>query len=229
MSNIEKFYAAFHKERMGVHCYPNEVFVRTMLGSYPGLRLEHNYEGANILDLGCGDGRNLPLLHNVKAKVFGVEITQEICDAVQRRMAGFGIDVTMRCGCNAHIPFDDGLFDYIIASSSLYYVDEGETFEDTLCEVNRVLKKGGCLIATLPHPTSFIFQEAVDTGNTHYKIVNDPHGLRNGNILKLFETREQIMAEFSQYFSDIALGETHDDYFGYEIGLWIFVGKKHAS
>jgi cyclopropane fatty-acyl-phospholipid synthase-like methyltransferase len=82
-----------------------------MLGSYPALTLVHQYEGANILDLGCGDGRNLILLHNLKANVYGLEITLEIYQGVMRRLKDlFGITTDIRVGRNTSIPFEDHFF-----------------------------------------------------------------------------------------------------------------------
>jgi ubiquinone/menaquinone biosynthesis C-methylase UbiE len=50
--------------------------------------------------------------------------------------------------CNAESAIqDDNYFDYILASNSLYFVDKDDMFDQTLSEVNRVLKKDGYLIS----------------------------------------------------------------------------------
>ncbi|MDR2406934.1 MAG: class I SAM-dependent methyltransferase, partial [Bacteroidales bacterium] len=165
-ANIDKNFTEFHKERMGIHCYPRECIIRAMLGAYPELKLAHNYKNANVLDMSCGDGRNLVLLHNLDMRLHATEITKEICDATKERMNNFNIEVDIRVGRNSKIPFDDNYFDYIVASSSIYYLDENDMFDRTLSEVNRVLKKDGYLICTLAHPDSTLFNgaEKLDMG-----------------------------------------------------------------
>ncbi|MDR1310627.1 MAG: class I SAM-dependent methyltransferase [Burkholderiaceae bacterium] len=226
MSDIDAHYTAFHQKRLGVHCYPSEFLVRTLLGQYPALKLAHRYENAHMLDWGCGDGRNLLLLHNLKARVFGMEVTQSLCDDVTRRMAGMAVSADIRVGRNSRTPFDDHFFDYVIASNSLYYVDAEEHFSMTLRELNRVIRKGGYLIATFPHPNTFILAGAKEREDSHFEITNDLHGLRNGSLFKVFKTKEQLIQEFSPDFTDIAIGETHDNYYGYQVSCWLFVGKK---
>ncbi|MDR0677608.1 MAG: hypothetical protein LBF57_02970 [Holosporaceae bacterium] len=43
MRNIDGLYTKYHLVRMGIHCYPTEFLIRTMLGSYPKLKMAHNY------------------------------------------------------------------------------------------------------------------------------------------------------------------------------------------
>ena len=226
MANIEKYYTQFHLRRMGIHCYPNEFLVRTMLGKYPRLKLKHDYKDKRILDLGCGDGRNMVLLHNLKMKIFGVEITKEICDAVGRRMKRFGIDADIRVGRNANVPFEDDYFDYILAAASLYYIDKGIPFNSTMCEISRVLRSKGILIATLAHPKTFILKGARELGDGLLEITNDPFKLRNGNVFKVFKSKENIIREFSPSFKNISIGTTIDDYYGLKQDLWLLVAQK---
>lgn len=226
MSNIDKFYTDFHLKRMGEHCYPTEFLIRTMLGKYPNLKLEQNYENKNVLDLGCGDGRNMILLKNLGLNIYATEITPEICTSVTKRMKKFGIDADIRVGRNSNIPFEDDFFDYIVASASIYYVDKNESFKDNLKESLRVLKKGGYLIAILAHPESFILKDAKELKDSHFEITKDPFKLRNGDIFKVHKTKRDIIEEFSPHFEEISLGHTFDDYYGLNQMLWLMVGKK---
>lgn len=53
MANIEQYYTDFHLKRLGKHLYPSEFLVRTMLGTYPQLKLEnHDYQSKNVCDWG---------------------------------------------------------------------------------------------------------------------------------------------------------------------------------
>lgn len=226
MENINKLYSEFHNKRLGIHCYPNEFLVRTMLGQYPDLKLSHEYKGKDVLDWACGDGRNLILLHNLGMKLQAFEITDEICDGVRERMNRFGINVEIRKGRNNRVPYEAEMFDYVVASSSLYYVDHNTSFKDNYKELVRVMRNGGYLIATLAHPKTFILKDAIALEDGHYQITDDPYGLRNGDIFKVFHTKQEIIDTFSENFEDICIGMQDEDYYGMHIQLWLVVMRK---
>src|SRR5438552_5669708 len=106
-SDIAGAYAAFYRARNPDHVYPVEFVVRALLGNYPRLNTQNiAYSGKRVLDLGFGDGRNMPLLHNLGMQVHGMEISQDICELTAARMARLGINVSVRVGRNCRIPFD---------------------------------------------------------------------------------------------------------------------------
>lgn len=118
------------------------------------------------------------------------------------------------------------MFDYIVASSSLYYVDHNTSFNDNYKELVRVMRNGGYLIATLAHPETFILKDAIPLEDGHYQITDDPYGLRNGDILKVFHTKQEIIDTFSEDFENICIGMQDEDYYGMHIQLWLVVMRK---
>src|SRR5690242_11498497 len=109
MENVQESYSAFHKARQSAHLYPTEWVIRTLLGKYPRLDLDKSrYPGARLLDLGFGDGRNMPLLRNCGFDIHGVEISDEIVALGAAKLEALGIAATLRKGTNAAIPFPDG-------------------------------------------------------------------------------------------------------------------------
>ena len=137
--DLETHYAEFYRSRDPEHVYPVEFVVRAFLGRYPRLPAAgRSYAGQRVLDLGCGDGRNMPLLADLGLEVHGVEIAEEICARTVARLARLGVTVDARVGRNHALPFEDRFFDHVLACHSCYYVDEGTRFDDNVREIARV-------------------------------------------------------------------------------------------
>ena len=144
---ISRKYDNFYRERNPDYVYPVEFVVRALLGNYPRHKTDKaSYPGKHVLDLGCGDGRNMPLLHNLGMRVSGTEISQEICDLTQARMKRLGVDADLQVGRNHSLPFGDGSFDIVLACHACYYIDPETRFGDNVREIARVLKPGGQFI-----------------------------------------------------------------------------------
>lgn len=226
---INKLYSDFHAQRLGEHCYPNEFLVRTMLGKYPDLQLSHDYSGKKVLDWACGDGRNIQLLYNCGLNISAFEITEEICAGVRERMQRlYGIPIDIKVGRNNKVPFSDNSFDYIVASSSIYYVDHDSNFNENYRELCRVVKQGGHVVMTLSRMENFILKDCVKWQDKegHYQITNDPYGLRNGDIFRVWQDEKEIIETFSEDFENISIGKMTEDYYGMHIALWMVVMRK---
>lgn len=222
--NLRETYNAFYKKRDPIHVYPVEFVVRAFLGSYPRLQNAGvKYSGLDILDLGFGDGRNVPLLANLGFEVFGVEISPEICEFAVERLKKGGFELQAKVGRNSLIPFQDGRFDHVLACHACYYVDPGESFEDNIAEISRVLKEGGRFTFSVPMTTSYIFEGAVDLGGGHMEIRQDPYGVRNGYVLKSFASRDEIVEALEGKFHNFRIGNCKNDFWGIEEHVWTVV------
>lgn len=221
-------YTKLHRQRMGVHLYPTEFLVRTMLGNYPELKMNRQYDGATLLDLGFGDGRNMPLFRNLGVNIYGVEPDPEVCALVNERVTREGIVCDLRVGHNASIPFADRFFDFVVASHSIYYVRDGETFTQNLHETARVMKERGWLVASLPDPENSVLVDSELLGAGHRRITKDPFGLRDGTTFWVGETTEQIAETFGEWFETFSFARFHDDWFGLRVTGWVVVCQKRV-
>lgn len=226
-SKIDDSYGAFYQRRNPEHVYPVEFVVRAFLGNYPGHKTDKSsYPGKRVLDIGFGDGRNMPLLNNLGMQVSGSEISQEICDLTQARMKTLGIEADLKVGRNQSLPWPDGLFDTVLACHACYYIDPGTHFSDNLREIARVLKPGGSFVFSAPIGTSYILRGAKDLGDGHMEIADDPYGVRNGYVLKKFDTEAEIRDTVAPAFTDFEIGSCRNDFWGIEEHVWIVVCRK---
>ncbi len=229
-SELAQSYNAFYRSRDPQYVYPVEFVVRAFLGRYPRLAppLE-SYDGQRVLDLGFGDGRNMPLLVNLGMEVHGVEITEEICARSVARLARLGVAVQVRVGRNHAIPFDDSFFHHVLACHSCYYVDPQTRFEDNIREIARVMRPHGRFVFSAPIGTSYILRDARDLGDGHMQITADPYGVRNGCVLKTFDAEADIERSLAPLFEDLSIGSCRNDFWGIEEHVWIVVCRRSAK
>jgi SAM-dependent methyltransferase len=224
---IERDYGAFYSRKNPEKVYPVEFVVRTLLGTYPGLKIDRTtYAGSGILDLGFGDGRNMPLLNDLGFKIYGVEISDDICRLTKDRMERLGVPVTVKTGSNSHIPFDDRTFDFVLSCHACYYVSPGETFDDNLREIARVLRPGGRFIFSLVKRDSYVLNDATPLPDGHFRVTHDPYDVRNGTVLRAFASREEVAGTLGSTFDELALGLCENDFYGIYEKVWIGTGLR---
>lgn len=222
--DIASLYSERYKRQSTAHLYPVEFVVRAFLGTYPRLTMDRGgYRGSRILDLGYGDGRNMPLLQNLGFKIFGVEIHENISRSTQDHLRTLGVEATLAVGTNSSIPFLDGFFHYALACHAFYYVREGERFVDNLREIHRVMAPGGKFILSLPMTDGYLLQGAESLDDGHVRIVQDPCGLRAGTVFRVFANPGEIEQAFEPWFRDFQIGFTDDEYWGLRQRMWIVV------
>lgn len=219
-------YSEYYRKQ-AIKVYPSEFVIRAFLGNYPKHHFDRaGFVGRRVLDLGFGDGRNLPLLADLGMEVHGVEVTQEICDLVTQRMANAGIRIEARVGRNCALPYPDAHFDFVLASSACYYMDPGRTYDENVREIARILKPDGWFVHSLPMPTTFIMEAAKDLGAGHMEITQDPYGVRVGAILKKFDDPAEIESYLAPQFCNIRIGSCRDDFWGSKVHLWLVAAQR---
>ncbi|MFI5732916.1 class I SAM-dependent methyltransferase [Kribbella sp. NPDC051587] len=108
-------------------------------------------DGHRVLDAGCGSGPLTAALRDRGAVVTGFDQSQAMIDLAQQRL---GADADLRVADLADpFPFDDDTFDEVLASLCLHYLED---WTAPLAELRRVLKPGGRLILSVPHPSAYL-------------------------------------------------------------------------
>ena len=97
-----------------------------------------------VLDLGCNDGEfGKHLIDNLKCDVYGIDVSV-VCEKFAKKN---GVKFTR--GRIEKMPYGDNEFDTAIAMEVLEHI---WNTKKALAEIHRVIKLGGLLLGTVPHP-----------------------------------------------------------------------------
>ena len=108
------------------------------------------WDGADVLDLGCGTGFHLPRLAARGARVVGVEPHLPLVARGRERLARMGWPAALVAGEAEAIPLRDCTLDILQARWAYFF---GAGCEPGLAEARRVLRPGG-IIAVIDNDTT---------------------------------------------------------------------------
>ena len=127
--------------------WPAEGVIRIFKGRFPDLTMPKPAAGQKVLDVGCGDGRHLPLFQSIGLESAAAEISDDICVILRERMARLGIPADIRTGHAGSLPWHTGTFDLLLSWNSCYYMSlSGPNFPAHVDEMARVIKPGGWIV-----------------------------------------------------------------------------------
>ncbi len=145
----------------------------------------------NVLDAGCGGGRNLFYFLRNDYKVYGIDPNPEAVKAIKELSKSVSPKNHLRnfkVAAAENLPFENDFFDLVISSAVLHFAASPEHFDAMLRSMWRVIKPGGYLFARL----------ASDIG-----IETLIHPLGNGRYLlpdgsERFLVNEQLLLDYTQ-------------------------------
>jgi SAM-dependent methyltransferase len=106
--------------------------------------------GLEVIDLGCGEGRNTRLIAERGAHVTGVDLSPVIIEAARREEARRPLGISYRIGSFTNLSaFSEASFDATVSTMALM---DGPDFDAAAREAYRVLKPGGIFAFSVTHP-----------------------------------------------------------------------------
>ncbi len=108
-------------------------------------KLNTNLRRMKVLDIGCGNGRDLSMLLNSGAYLYGIDASQIMVKRAKTNVSRAHITQ----GVMEDLPYNDGFFDVVM---SKYVIQSSTDVLTCIQEMNRVLKPGGTLLYLAVHP-----------------------------------------------------------------------------
>jgi 2-polyprenyl-6-hydroxyphenyl methylase/3-demethylubiquinone-9 3-methyltransferase len=122
-------------------------WVRTLKNLVPG-RLKWfdrhiDWQGRQVLDLGCAGGFMAEAMAVRGARVTGIDPAAAAIDAARHHARGAGLRIGYDVGVGEALPYDDADFDAVVCVDVLEHVTD---LHKVLSEVARVLRPGGMFL-----------------------------------------------------------------------------------
>jgi ubiquinone/menaquinone biosynthesis C-methylase UbiE len=103
------------------------------------MRAVRTWDGADVLDIGCGTGFHLPLFAETARSVIGIEPHGDLAAIARRRVRRLGHVQVLQASA-ASLPLDDASVDVVHARWAYFF---GPGCEPGLAELERVVRPGG--------------------------------------------------------------------------------------
>ncbi len=175
---------------------------------------EYFKDTCKILDLGCGNGSNIPFLLTTGAEVTAIDSSQNAVSFVKKNwdIKTFVHDIRNQ------LPFPNDYFDIILTDLSLHYFSEKET-RSIVSDLYRVVIKNGILIGRV----NSIHDHNHGAGIG--KIIEPAFFEYNGRRKRFFD-REMIRSFFNDKLTLLQAKENSTNKYGKTKMLWEFISQK---
>jgi len=117
--------------------------------------------GLQVLDIGCGEGYcSRELRRRNAARVYGIDISESMIAAANQQEVKDSLGIHYEVGCATNLKqFGNCEIDLVIAVFLFNYLTMQQT-QQCMAEVIRILRPGGRLVFSVPHPCFPSMREA---------------------------------------------------------------------
>ena len=167
-----------------------------------------------ILEVGCGNGKNMHyLLNNISCNLIGIDTCQNFIDMC------ISSNLNVKKNNIINLEFENNTFDYILCIATFHHLLEETDKNKGMREIIRVMKSGGTGIITCwsteqPDNSKFNFHNGINI--VMWK------GRKDVNKTRYYYVYNYIMfLEFFTSFREIEIIKIYN-----EVGNWILLFKK---
>ena len=149
MAHIRDFFNKMAKDRNETIDANPIIQYEQALRAEAALSLLAPTHGDYILEIGCGNARDMATIIQNGGKVVGIDVSEEMVEAAQRELATLGFSETeVLLGDATSLAFPASHFDKVLCSEVIEHIPDGLA---ALNEMRRVLKPHGQLVLTTPN------------------------------------------------------------------------------
>lgn len=124
--------------------------------------------GDHILDAGCGTGIFIRDVIKQGAKVMGMDLSAPMVEKGIRRLNVIdNLDFSGICGDMCALPFTDNSFDRAFSMTAIEFIAD---VASAIAELNRVVKKGGCIVVTTLNSLSPWAEQRIQKGKLGHSL-----------------------------------------------------------
>jgi SAM-dependent methyltransferase len=167
-------------------------------------------KGEKILDIGCGNGRNLRHAAKLGHDSYGIEISEEAVNQLQEDFNEEGLSAKVKKGSFYDLPYEDGEFGCVMSINTFQFND-WKGAEKSFQEASRVLKNNGLFLLSIRSTSRDLPEnrkDIPDKGITimlgqgekegikfHYFSEDEIRELADKNSLEILEIRDVVKKE----------------------------------
>ena len=105
--------------------------------------LAKRWKGGKILEVGCGNCRNLLLFAKEGFDCYGIDFSNEMLKYAKQYCKNHNFKVKLKRASAEKLPFKDKSFNYVLSAAVLHHLNTKEKRTKSLKEIKRILKDKG--------------------------------------------------------------------------------------
>lgn len=152
--------------------------------------------GSRALDFGCGDGRHVEYLSCLGYRVRATDVSREAVAASKKRVGRRSDAEIVFMEHNSRIDSGDSMYELIVSWETMHWLGSKKIFRLYMDEFQRVLRKGGRIIMTMPTEEHFLKYVSIETGESQYLCKAEE---RDGTIFyspNLYSLKHMFMSDY---------------------------------
>ena len=103
-------------------------------------KLSKEWQPGKILDIGCGNSRNLLPFYQNNFTCYGIDFSENVIELAKKYISKHEMKVNLKIANAENLPYKNNFFDYCLSLAVLHHV---KNKEKAIQEIYRVLKPNG--------------------------------------------------------------------------------------